>query len=262
MITRRTTLTLLTAAAVTGPSLILAACGQQQPVRTGIDLDRVLEIAEATMREHPDWTGIDLDRVLGVAEATMREQPDASLTNEVASPPGGPAGDAFTAIDIASNPDAQVAVAAFTERLSDNLNAAKVHSRPLQVTLVENGGLMGYESRPPLETFGPEDKPMFLIQVDAENQRLVASDLQDPEVHRDRGFNFSPGGFFTGYLLGSMLGGQRGFYGNAGPGFNRMKMAPQGYARSGSGFSTSRSKVNAARNARSFGGSRSFVGGK
>ena len=224
-----------------GLSLLLTACGQPTP----------------------QWTGIDLDRVLELTEETLDASPDTDLTAKVAPPPQPTAEGEPAPIDAANDPDAAAAVLAFTERLEEKLNTAGLHREPLGVTMVENGGLMGYASRPPFESFGPEDPPLFLIQIDAANDRLIASDLQDPEVHRDRGYGFSPGGFFTGYLLGSMLSGQRGYYGGGGPNFNRMNMAPQGYARSGSGFTTNRSRASAAaRTARSSSGSRSFLGGK
>ena len=228
-----------------------------------------------------NWTNIDLDRVLEVTEQTLAEAPPADLASAVAAdaPTGtGVAADGSAAatgeltsfedveaIDLVEDAEAAVVTGAFLERLSDNLNAADLHSQPIETVMMSDGSLMGFEDGNGNLEQDPGEKGLFTVQLDAANDRLIASDLQDPEVHRDAPYRPSMGGFFTGYLIGSMLGGQRRAFGPAGPNFNNTRMAPRGYARSGSNFQTRRSAARnpaPARNSRSSGGSRSFLGGK
>ena len=226
-----------------------------------------------------EWSNIDLDGVLAAAVETL-EQPlpegfeDEAAAALAAAPAGGDAGAADPEPAAPATPTSIVEVPmsgrapllddAFLRGFEENLNddVPPLWAAPLSVRFEPDGSLVGSAADP---AAGAPAQDLFRVQVDADNSRLVATDLLDPDVHSEEGYTFRPGGFFMGYMIGSMLGGQRGFFGrgaNAGPGFNRMSMAPDGYAKEGSGFSSPRSRASAAASSRSLGGSRSFRGGK
>ena len=250
------------------PLPALPGCGQQQP-------------------RAADWPNVDLDGVLAAAVETL-EQPlpegledEATAALDAAEPAGvdaaAPAADAAAAgtpttlVEVPMSGRVPRLDDAFLRRFEANLNddAPPLWAAPLSVRFHPDGSLIGSAAETPS---GGVTRDLFRVQVDAENSRLVASDLLDADVHREEGYSFRPGGFFMGYMIGSMLGGQRGFFGRgagAGPGFDRMSMAPDGYAKRGSGFATDRSRAQAQSRARStssssrsLGGSRSFMGGK
>ncbi len=143
----------------------------------------------------------------------------------------------------------------FLTQFANKLNEGDLSSKNIGVALNDNGVIEGFADEDGDQQKAPTEQTLFDIEIDAENNRLIASqEVEGDTYHRDHGF--FPGGFFTGYLLGTMLSRQ-GMMGG-GPRYASRPMSPRGYH--ASAVSTARSKA-AARTARSRGGSSSFRGG-
>jgi len=86
------------------------------------------------------------------------------------------------------------------------LNASQpvVHTGPLGVAPKEDGSFSVYDDKNSNMIADSGEKELFIVEVDEQNDRLIAS---TEGYVRDRGF--SGGGLLMGYLIGSMLGRQR-----------------------------------------------------
>lgn len=142
-------------------------------------------------------------------------------------------------------------VKVFTESYARSLNDQKIMSKPVGVTMRPDGAFLGFSDPNSNGTKDSGENEIFTVQVDSANSRLIATDVQN-SYNRDKGYRMGGGGFLTGYLVGSMIGGQRRAGINPGR-FSSMKVEPKGY----------HSKAaKTVRSARSSSGSRSFRSGK
>ncbi len=117
-----------------------------------------------------------------------------------------------------------------------------------------DGSFLGYVDDNKNGSKDSGDSEVFLVEIDSERSRLIASDLAH-NYRRDAGI--SPGmGFLGGYLMARMLTGQRNAGVNTGK-FKNMKMNDKNY------HSKAKSEVASKRSsARSKSGSGSFRSGK
>lgn len=125
----------------------------------------------------------DLDRVLGVASDSM-----VKFEN--------------TSADV--NKDN--VMEKFSSSYSSNLNSAQppIHAGPIGVTPEKDGSLLSFDDKNNNKIQDEGEKELFKLEVDSENNRLVAS--SEGEV-REQGFSGS--GLLMGMLIGNMLSRQR-----------------------------------------------------
>jgi hypothetical protein len=194
--------------AVTG---LLTGCAQTEPVEV-IDLNRVLDI---------------LVQVLDDSAGGAAEQTQLTATNETDGAETG------AEAEVVPVPEDPTKTKAFLNRYASALNAANLIQSPIGVHIKDDGSIEGFVDSNQNMVREADDEPhLFRVQIDAEGSRLIASDESGPEhFHRDRQYRFRPGGFFMGYMLGSMLNRQNSYHQSAGtrPGFRNMQMSPQNY---------------------------------
>ncbi|MFT7534637.1 MAG: hypothetical protein ACI85K_000586 [Hyphomicrobiaceae bacterium] len=243
--------------------LLVTGCGRSRRIEV-IDLDRVLTILDTVMKT-PIGDGTTTTEV-GNTDAGNTEAGKLGENETVRIEP------------IDSNDERADLTAEFLTRFSTALNAAKMMSRPIGVLLESSGAMLGFSDSNGDGYMSSGDRNMFRIEVDAEQGRIIASDLQRPQYRRDHYYGSSyyghryhgGGGFFMGYMLGSMSGRGRSYYGGSRrrPNFSGMSMAPSGYQRTAvraaktKAQAASRARSRARSSARSRGGSSSFRSGK
>lgn len=238
--------------------LVVAGCGGSRRIEV-IDLDRVLTILDTVMKT-PIGDG---------TTAPDASKPDAAQPVE---------GETVEVERIDPNDERADLTAEFLKQFSTALNAAKLMSRPIGVALESSGAMLGFSDNNGDGSKSGSDRDLFRIEIDTEKSRVIASDLQRPQYRRDHYYGRSyygygyhgGGGFFMGYMLGSMSGRSRGYYGGSRrrPNFSGMSMAPSGYQRTAvkaaktKAQAASRARSRARSSARSRGGSSSFRSGK
>ncbi|MCH2129903.1 MAG: hypothetical protein MK179_12205 [Pirellulaceae bacterium] len=211
---------------------------------------------------HTNVEVIDLNQVLDILMATMDESDAASAANPAnSSQPEDIAQVAAAEEDAAKQQE-------LLTRFATELNSRKLIQSPIGVSLNANGAIEGFTDRNQNMTKDTGDKKLFTVQIDSDRKRLIASDTND--YHREHPYRPRMGGFFTAYMLGSMLGRQNSFYATQPkPRFDNMKMSPKNYH--ASAVNAVRSKVRSkssrparsrSRSARSRSGSRGFSFGK
>lgn len=185
---------------------------------------------------------IDLNKVLDIFNATMDEFKQTPMEG-VSATTG-----TITPVGMENqNPKYD---AMFIQAFAENLNSAKLMSRPLGVGMKSDGALEGFIDPNQNLVRDTGEKQVFTIEFDSERNRLIATDTQN---QYRRSSHFRPGGLFMGYFLGSMLGRQRSA-GISPSRFSNMKMNSRDYHKAA---------VNKAnRSARARSGSRSFRSGK
>jgi hypothetical protein len=215
---------------------------------------------------------IDLDRVLTILDAVMK----TPISGGASPPPvSKPAENGLVEVErLESGAEREDLTSEFLTRFSEALNAAQLMSMPIGVVLESSGAMLGFTDYNGDHEKGGGDRDLFRIEVDPEKNRVIASDLQRPQYRRDHYYGSSyyghryhgGGGFFMGYMLGSMSGRSHRYYGGSArrPNYSGMSMAPSGYQRSA--VQTAKTKARAASRARSSarsrGGSFSFRSGK
>lgn len=231
----------------------LSGCGSSEQSVSVVDLDKVLEIFEKVLQPPGEANAVAAN---GAQPADAKEQAELKPVEEAQ--------------------EDTTKTKAFLTKLAGELNKAKLIEDHIGVHMLQTGDIEGFiDENKDLKRSGTNEKKLFVVSIDYKNSRLVAIDdtgQGDKTYRRDRGYHYRPGGFFMGYMLGSMMGRQGRYYsgGRAHPGYGRM--SPRGYhsgavssARSrakarGSSYN-GRSRSSSSRGARS-GGSRSFRGGK
>lgn len=201
---------------------------------------------------------VDLNKVLDVFASTMDEKDikqvaAADITEET------PEAQNFKQISAAEESKADLDD--FITDFSINLNKAKLASFPIAVNYTGSGAIQGYRDNNSNFKKDSGERALFLIEVDNERSRIVATDTQNG-YHRDYSYRsrWHGGGFFTGMFLGSMMGRQSrsGIFSSR---FSNMKMSSKNYY-SGAVSKAKSSWKSSSRRARSSGGSRSFSRGK
>lgn len=140
-----------------------------------------------------------------------------------------------------SQAQGEVDLQAFTAVLATNMNLAmpKVHADPLGMELNTDGSMTAYHDGNNNAVRDSGERDLFKIEVDAERNRLIATDTNG--YARDR--SFSGTGLLTGLLIGSLLSRQRAAGVRPGSFANR-NVAPKGSSpsarsRTGSGSHSS-----------------------
>ncbi|XZE54937.1 hypothetical protein SH139x_000921 [Planctomycetaceae bacterium SH139] len=144
----------------------------------------------------------------------------------------------------------------------ENLNAAqpKLMSHAIGVSMEATGAIVGYADRNDNKTQDAGEERLFTVQIDLERGRLLASDTANH--HRDH--HYRPmGGFFTAYMLGSMMSRQGSYYSGARagakPNFAATPVSPKNYH--SNAVSQARAKASSARSSSNSVRSRSGSGG-
>ncbi len=204
-----------------------------------IDLNKVLEIFEKVLNEPLPANTADA----GEKKDEGKDDSGAAKNNQ-----------------LAEVEESKANTEAFLTEFAKQLNDAKLIDKPISVRFKTNGAIAGFV-KVDGEAGGQKEKELFEIQVDKEGNRLVASD-KDGNHHRDRPYRYRPGGFFTGYMLGSMLSRQNNYYSGTRtrPNFSAMKMSPKNYH--SSAVSQAKTRMRKTSSARTKGGSRGFSFGK
>jgi len=106
-----------------------------------------------------------------------------------------------------NNTQDERALAGFATELEQNFNTATppAHPSPIGINLLDDGSLEGYMDKSGNRQKEGEEPRLFLVEIDAEQERLIATDAN--ETIRES--HFSGTGLLAGYLIGSMLGRQR-----------------------------------------------------
>ncbi len=129
----------------------------------------------------------DLDRILGVASDSMVSFESKNSSNM----------EALNENNVMDK---------FSSNYASDLNASvpPIHSGPIGVKTEQDGSFAGFDDKNNNGVKDADEKDLFKLEVDTENNRLVASN--EGEV-RESGFSGS--GLIMGMLLGNMLSRQR-----------------------------------------------------
>jgi hypothetical protein len=96
----------------------------------------------------------------------------------------------------------------FLTRFPGRLNKARVLSRQITVSLLPNGVILGFIDANNNKVKDGQEEDIFRISVDQQRGRVIASDGKNAH-HRDYQYGNFLDGFFTHYLLGTMLSRQQ-----------------------------------------------------
>lgn len=226
----RTILAVLTVATLP----VMTGCGKEEEVEV-INLDRVLEIFDKVTQTP-------------VEGAEQAAEPASEAEAEKIQP-------------IAEEDPEKTA--AFLKRFADELNKAKLISKPIGVILRQDGAIQGFEDPNKNMAKDKGEDELFTIRIDPENGRVIATSVVENQTYR-RDHHYRHRHWHHGYYgywwYGSMWGRHRRYYSAPDrnpPDYSRMTMNRKGY------HSQAVQRVrSSSRGARSRGGSRSFRGGK
>lgn len=193
---------------------------------------------------------VDLNKVLDVFASTLDEL-DKKHSDKGESE--------VAAVDAADEEDGQRKE--FLDLYATNLNKARIIKSAVGVEMSPSGDILGFKDANSNKARDSGEKEIFKLQIDADNSRVIASDGTYYRDHRYR----PRAGFFTGYLIGSMLGRNRSYYSGARasskPNFRNKQMSPKNYH--SNAVSKARSKARSrSSSSRSRSGSRGFSFGK
>ena len=97
----------------------------------------------------------------------------------------------------------------FERDVNDKSKGIYTGTEPVKVTMVKSGAVLGYNNKDADPAYNPgSDTKVFELNINDKERQVVATDRHD-NYYR---YQPSYGGFFTGYLVGSMLSGHRGYY--------------------------------------------------
>ena len=190
---------------------------------------------------------VDLDGVLNTFDDTL----GVDLSQEIGEPQSAPNEPFIAPVEREDDTKTQQ----FLSQFADKLNEGSLSGKNIGVALNDSGVIEGFADANADQQKDPTEPTLFDIEIDAENNRVIASQQVEGDTYY-RDHSYFPGGFFTAYLLGTMLSRQSMM--GMGPRYANQTMSPRGYH--ASAVSTARSKA-AARTARARGGSSSFRGG-
>ncbi len=100
----------------------------------------------------------------------------------------------------------------FEKVVNDKAQGIYLGDDPVSVTMQKDGEVVGFVNKNTETTYEKgTDALVFSLQVEQEKKRVVAHD----SGQRYYAYHSPSSGFFTGYLIGSMLSNQRGYYGGS-----------------------------------------------
>lgn len=229
-----------------------------------VPLNQVLDVFKRTL-ETPvadgGASGKEGDAAASAAAAATspppKDSPAGSAGARVTSPGG-----AMVVDEVGAAAASRAGTEKFLGLFAANLNKAKVLSKPLGVRLEPSGAIVGFTDADKDMTKEAGDDDVFKIEIDPQGGRVIATDLRhgyrrDDSYSGIHGGYYAGGGFFTGYMLGSMMNRQNSYYAQPGhvrPNYRAMSMSPSNYHAS----AVSRARSSA----RARGGSGSFGWGK
>ena len=240
--------------------LVLTGCGSAPDVEV-VDLNRVLDAVAELLDE-----GGDKPAVAQAGDAQPADQKPAAEKSADAKPADAAAGEvlgevvAIEPIDPAKEDPAKQKD--FLIKLAAKLNEMHMIKSTIGCQLNAEGAIEGFADANANMTKEETEERLFVVEIDAERNRLIASDTYDN--HRDHSYHPRPGGFFMGYMLGSMLGRQNTHFAASGakPDFGNRQMSPKTYHSAAVSSARTSSAARSAGSARSTGGSRGFSFGK
>ncbi|MFN3241979.1 MAG: hypothetical protein ACE37K_10740 [Planctomycetota bacterium] len=212
---------------------------------------------------------IDLDQVLDILSEELKRPIDGATPETVEidkAEDGKVAGLDETAVKPEMTQQ-------FLTRFAKALNAAQLMTTPIGVRMDGSGSLYGFTDHDRNMQQNGSDRALFRIDIDPDNGRMIATDLQRPQYRRDHhyrgyyhGYGYhGGGGFWMGYMLGSMRGRSDRYYAEPSrrrPSYSTMSMAPRGYHAAAQQQARTRARSRSRSSARSRGGSSSFRSGK
>ena len=194
---------------------------------------------------------VDLNKVLDIFDQTLTELDKKE------------GGDEAEVAEVKADQEKPEKRKEFLDLYAKNLNAAKLIKSKIGVQMEESGDVIGFKDSNGDNKKDTIEKKLFTVMIDSEGGRLIAKD--EANHHRDRSYR-PRGGFFTGYLIGSMMGRNRSYYTGSRaatkPNYSGMKMSPKNYH--ASAVSKAKASARSARSssARSRSGSRGMSFGK
>lgn len=224
---------------------------------------------------------VDLDAVLDSFEVAVKTKDPKPAAKPAATASAAPAsaaaasagsaaaGSVASAAPASAAPAAEVAEDADKTKLFLSTFAGELNKRSVDPTkqaavyIRDDGAIEGFRD---VNKDGTRQKAsemqLFWLEIDAPRKRVIVSQKIGSENYR-RPYRTSglAYGLMGGYILGRMMGRQRGYYSRPGrtrPRYGTMKMNKKGYHKSAMNKARSASKAKA----RSKGGSKGFRGGK
>jgi len=201
---------------------------------------------------------VDLNKVLDLFQASLTELDGKESANAVAGAEGETTEEGVVGIEVVEKED-EAKKNEFLTLFTAKLNAAKLVSKPIGVTLHDSGTINGFADVNKNSAQDAGEKELFKIEIDEERGRVVASD--GGGHYRDH--HYRSNRFFSGYLLGSMLSRNRNYYtgarAGAKPNYGTKTMSPKTYHKS----AVTKARASAkASSARTRSGSKGFSFGK
>lgn len=244
------------------PAVLVSGCVSSQSVDV-VDLNKVLQALSTVLDESA--AANPSAAAAGAADAKVvaaTANGDASASTDGATDVVGEVaqGTVSGGNAIAQDPAKE---AEFLKRYAEELNKLKVMASPVGVSMAQGGEIVGFKDPNMNNVQDAGETKEFTVTIDPANQRLVASDNNG----HHRPYGYRPGGFLTGYLIGSMLSRQSSFYSgpNAGarPDFRNTTMSPNDYHKSAVSSARARASSSASSgSARARTGSKGFSFGK
>lgn len=187
---------------------------------------------------------VDLNKVLSIFESTLTELDSTADKKEEAE-----------IKEVKPTEENEEYKKKFLATYTENLNKAKLISSPIAAKMTEQGDVEGYKDANKNKVADTGEKKLFTVVVDAEGSRLIAFD--DANHYRDQSYR-PRGGFFTGYLIGSMLGRNRSYYSGSRAGtrtnYSKKQMSPKTYHKSAVSKARAKSRASSARSRSGSGG--------
>lgn len=228
-----------------------------------VDLDAVLDSFEVAVKTK------DPKPAAKPAPASAASAAPASAA--AASAGSAAAGSVASAAPASAAPASEAEVAEdgdktklFLDTFAGELNKRSVDpTKQAAVYIRDDGAIEGFRD---VNKDGVRQKAsemqLFWLEIDAPRKRVIVSQKIGGNAYR-RPYRTSGLGYglMGGYILGRMMGRQRGYYSRPGrtrPRYGTMKMSKKGYHKSAMNKARSASKAKA----RSKGGSKGFRGGK
>ena len=231
---------------VVGLAFFLSGCGGSSNVEV-VDLNKVLDILVKVLEEKDPTAAATSPKVTKTSAKPEGKAPTKKATAKKA--------DSKEFKPVKEDKAKQEKI---LKRFADELNKAKLIKSTIGVSFATSGSIEGFTDKNKNMKRDSGDKKLFKIEIDTQKKRLIASD--EHGYRRDHGYRrsgFSGGGFFMGYMFGSMMSRQGSHYSGSRrrPNYGSMKMSPKSYH--SRAVSSVRSRTSGARS-RSGSGGRSF----